>query len=109
MLSTTGDAPESLLEINRIVQTETSLPVRLQAYYHVQGDARTIEARAQSITIEQSVETPLAALDDRYVQSQIVGRVEAIIDKQNGVFEICISLAPETVGRDAGQLLNMLF
>src|SRR5260370_423357 len=46
---------------------------------------------------------------DDWVRSQIVGRVEGISERQDRLFEVRISLAAETVGRDPGQLLNMLF
>jgi ribulose-bisphosphate carboxylase large chain len=81
----------------------------LQAIYRVRADARSIEARAQAIAIEQSVEMPLAAIDDEHVLAEIVGRVLAISDLGNGVFEVRIALATATVGDDAGQLINMLF
>jgi ribulose-bisphosphate carboxylase large chain len=81
----------------------------LQAIYHIRCDARAIEARARAIAIEQSVEMPLAAIDDDVVRAEIVGRVEAITDRQDGLFEVRISLAAETVGHDPGQLINMLF
>jgi ribulose-bisphosphate carboxylase large chain len=82
---------------------------RLQAIYHIRCDARAIEARARAIAIEQSVEMPLSAIDDDVVRAEIVGRVEAITDRQDGLFEVRISLAAETVGHDPGQLINMLF
>jgi ribulose-bisphosphate carboxylase large chain len=82
---------------------------RLQAIYHVRCDAAAIEGRARAIAVEQSVEMPLAAIDDEYVRAEIVGRVEAIADKGGGLFEVRVSLAAETIGNDPGQLLNMLF
>jgi ribulose-bisphosphate carboxylase large chain len=81
----------------------------LQAIYHVRGEARSIEDRARAIAVEQSVEMPISAIDDDSVLSEIVGRVMAIDDLGNGVFEVRIALAAETVGGDAGQLINMLF
>ena len=51
---------------------------RLAAIYHVRSDARAIEARAQAIAVEQSVEMPLSAIEDRQILDQIVGRVEHI-------------------------------
>ncbi|HEY7242335.1 MAG TPA: RuBisCO large subunit C-terminal-like domain-containing protein [Xanthobacteraceae bacterium] len=82
---------------------------RLSATYHIHSDARAIETRAQALAVEQSVEMPLAAIDDPFVRTEIVGRVEAIAPKENGKFEVRIALASETVGDDPGQLLNMLF
>jgi ribulose-bisphosphate carboxylase large chain len=82
---------------------------RLTAIYRVCCDAGAIEDRARAIAVEQSVEMPLAAIDDEYVRSEIMGRVEAIRDLGDGRFEVRISLAAETAGADAGQLINMLF
>jgi ribulose-bisphosphate carboxylase large chain len=81
----------------------------LQAIYHVRSDARAIEARARAIAVEQSVEMPVAAIDDEFVTSEIVGRVEAIRELAEGRFEVRIALSPATVGGDAGQLINMLY
>lgn len=83
--------------------------MRIAALYRVTSDAAAIEARAQGIALEQSIEAPLAAVRDDYVRNEIVGRVEAIRDLGAGVFEVEIGLAAATVGADAGQLLNMLF
>ena len=82
---------------------------RLQAIYHIRCDAKSIDARAQAIAVEQSVEMPLAAIDDKQVLSEIAGRVEGIRELGPGLFEARISLSAATVGRDAGQLVNMLF
>jgi S-methyl-5-thioribulose 1-phosphate isomerase len=82
---------------------------RLQAIYQIRCDARAIEARARAVAVEQSVEMPVSAITDDFVRSEIVGRVEAIVEKQPGLFEVRIALATETVGGDAGQLINMLF
>lgn len=85
------------------------MTTRIQATYRVRGDAGSIAARAQAIAVEQSVEMPLGAITDPRVLSDIVGEVRHIADLGNGLFEIRIGLAADTVGTDAGQLLNMLF
>jgi ribulose-bisphosphate carboxylase large chain len=82
---------------------------RLIAVYHIRCDASSAEERARSIAVEQSVEMPVAGIDDEYVRSDIIGRVESVRDLGGGHFEARVSLAPETVGGDAGQLINMLF
>jgi ribulose-bisphosphate carboxylase large chain len=82
---------------------------RLSAIYHVLSDAKSIEARARAIAIEQSIEMPLSAVDDGFVRSEIVGRVEGILEKEHGSFEVTIALCADTVGQDPGQLINMLF
>lgn len=81
----------------------------LEAVYLVRADARSIEDRARAIAIEQSVEMPVAAIDDDFVRSQIVGRVTGIAELAEGRFAVRIALAGETVGHDPGQLINMLF
>jgi ribulose-bisphosphate carboxylase large chain len=82
---------------------------RLHVTYHVHSEARAVEARAHAIAVEQSVEMPVAAIEDAFVRSEIIGQVEAIREQANGLFEVRIGLAQETVGQDPGQLLNMLF
>ncbi|MSO90939.1 MAG: ribulose 1,5-bisphosphate carboxylase [Acetobacteraceae bacterium] len=82
---------------------------RLHAIYHVRAEASTIAARAQAIAVEQSVEMPLSAIEDSSILSNMVGRVEDISDRGNGVFSVLIALASATIGSDAGQLLNMAF
>jgi ribulose-bisphosphate carboxylase large chain len=82
---------------------------RFTVTYHVRGPASDIEARAQRIAVEQSVEMPLAAIDDEMVLSDIVGTVEGIDDLGGGVFSVRIGLATASIGLDAGQLLNMVF
>jgi ribulose-bisphosphate carboxylase large chain len=82
---------------------------RLQAIYRIRSDARSIEARARAIALEQSVEMPLVAIADDFVRAEIVGRVEAIAEKEPNLFEVRISLAAATVADDPGQLINMLF
>jgi ribulose-bisphosphate carboxylase large chain len=83
--------------------------MRFSVTFHVRSDAAGIEARAQGIAVEQSVEMPLEGIDDRAVLDDVVGQVEAIDDLGAGWFAVRIGLAAATVGRDAGQLLNMLF
>ncbi|MGE0210721.1 MAG: RuBisCO large subunit C-terminal-like domain-containing protein [Parvibaculaceae bacterium] len=81
----------------------------IEAVYHVRGDAGSIEERARTIAVEQSVEMPVSAIADERVRNEIVGRVLGIGDLGGGAFEVRIGLSAETVGADPGQLLNMLF
>jgi ribulose-bisphosphate carboxylase large chain len=82
---------------------------RLSAIYHVRCDARSVEARAGEIAIEQSIEMPLSAVDDDFVLSEVVGRVAGILERKDGLFEVTIALSADTVEQDPGQLINMLF
>jgi ribulose-bisphosphate carboxylase large chain len=82
---------------------------RFTVTYHVRSTAAAIDARAQEIAVEQSVEMPLGGIDDVMVLSDIVGTVQGIDDLGDGIFAVRIGLATATVGHDAGQLLNMVF
>jgi len=81
---------------------------RIEVLYRVQSDAKSIAARAKAIAVEQSVEMPVEPIDDPYVLSEIVGRVDDIKDIGGGLFDVRIALASITTGFEAGQLLNML-
>src|SRR5215472_5830493 len=52
---------------------------------------------------------PVAAIDDEFVRTEIVGQVVGIAARAPDLFEVRIRLAAETVGHDAGQLINILF
>jgi ribulose-bisphosphate carboxylase large chain len=82
---------------------------RLTAVYHVRCAPASIDARAQAIAVEQSVEMPIAAISDEYVLRHILGEVESAPELEPGLFEVRIGLSAATTGFDAGQLLNMLF
>jgi ribulose-bisphosphate carboxylase large chain len=82
---------------------------RFTVTYQVRATAAEIDARAQAIAVEQSVEMPLAAIQDQAILSDIVGAVEGVDDLGNDTFAVRIGLATDTVGHDAGQFLNMIF
>lgn len=83
--------------------------MRFAVTYHVRCDANAVDAQAQAIAVEQSVEMPVDAIDDPFVLAEVLGQVDAVTDLGGGVFAVRILLAKATVGTDAGQLLNMLF
>jgi ribulose-bisphosphate carboxylase large chain len=82
---------------------------RIEAVYCVRADAKSIEARARGIAVEQSVEMPVEPIGDAFVLNNIVGRLEGITDLGEGAYEVRVGLAPVTTGFEAGQLANMLF
>ena len=82
---------------------------RLAVFYHIQSDAGSIDARAASIAVEQSVEMPVEAITEPSVLNDTVGRVDSIRDLGDGRFEVRIGLSVATTGLEAGQLINMLF
>ena len=79
------------------------------ATYRVHSAADAIDARAQALALEQSVEAPLAAVSDPRVLLEVVARVANVAPAGAGTFDVTIELAAETTGFEAGQLLNMLF
>src|SRR5256885_1951242 len=79
------------------------------ATYHIRCEASAVEGRARAVAVEQSVEMPVEAIEDDQIRDDIVGKVRGITDLGQGLFEVEIALNAKTVGRDAGQLLNMLF
>lgn len=82
---------------------------RIQATYRIRSDAASIEARAEALAVEQSVEMPVSAIEDPAVLAGIVGRVDDIRDLGDGEFSVRIGLAAATTGPEPGQLMNMLF
>jgi ribulose-bisphosphate carboxylase large chain len=82
---------------------------RFTTTYRVHSDASSVDSRARSIAVEQSVEMPVSAIAEPEILRDIVGEVEAIEDRGNGQFDIRIGLATATTGLDASQFLNMAF
>jgi ribulose-bisphosphate carboxylase large chain len=82
---------------------------RFTIVYRIRSDVHSIQARAASIAVEQSVEMPVSAIVEPEILRDIVGQVEAIDDRGGGIFDVRIGLATATTGMDAGQFLNMVF
>ncbi|MBX9604607.1 MAG: ribulose 1,5-bisphosphate carboxylase, partial [Gammaproteobacteria bacterium] len=82
---------------------------RLIAHYDIAVGAADIEARAEALAVEQSIEMPLAAVRSAAVREHIVARVENIAPLGEGRHRVVLGIALETVGHDVGQLMNMLF
>lgn len=80
---------------------------RLIATYRLRGPDPA--ARARAIAVEQSIEMPPEAVTTPRILAEVVGEVLDVTDRGGGVADATIGLAAETVGGDAGQLLNMLF
>lgn len=85
------------------------MTARVLATYRLRADAATIAARARAIAVEQSVEMPPEAIDAPRILTEILGQVDRIVDRGGGLFDVGIGLSAETIGEDAGQLMNMLF
>ncbi|HXN15879.1 MAG TPA: RuBisCO large subunit C-terminal-like domain-containing protein, partial [Usitatibacter sp.] len=64
--------------------------------------------RAEALAIEQSVEMPLAAIEDQGVLEAVLAKVESIHPCAQR-FEVVIGFNPATTGNEISQLLNILF
>lgn len=77
--------------------------------YRARVDANEVEARADALLLEQSVELPRAAVTDPFVEREILGEVEEIAAEAPGSFRITIAFPVATTALDPAQLLNVLF
>jgi ribulose-bisphosphate carboxylase large chain len=82
----------------------------LHVTYHVTADNQSdLDARVESLLLEQTVELPRAALRDKFVLENIVGRLVSIktigADKHMVVIDFPISVT----GNDPAQFQNVLF
>ena len=85
-----------------------SEPGRIVASYRIRCAAAQVEARAQALAIEQSVEMPLHAVRSDWVRANVVGRVDAI-DPDGDAWRVTLRLSAASAGDEPGQLLNVLF
>jgi len=82
---------------------------RLRMTYELHAPSEE-EARrfARELTIEQTVEIPEGCYSDE-IEQQVVSRIESLEDLGSGRWQLVASVAPEIVGAELGQLLNVLF
>jgi ribulose-bisphosphate carboxylase large chain len=87
---------------------------RITAVYRLHVPPAQAAERAEALALEQSVELPNAAVHAQRIRDQVVARVVRVDAEEPGSGEraatslATLALAAETVGEDAGQLLNML-
>jgi ribulose-bisphosphate carboxylase large chain len=81
----------------------------LRATYVVQADAGAIQARAEALLLEQTVELPRAALRDRTVRERVVGEVERIEPYDSARYRVVIAQPLAATALDPAQLLNVVF
>ena len=81
---------------------------RILATYRVAAPADRIRSRAAALATEQSVEMPVAAIEDRRVLDEVVATVEDVRPAGDR-FDVVLGIAVETTGCEASQLVNMLF
>ncbi|MGH7519577.1 MAG: RuBisCO large subunit C-terminal-like domain-containing protein [Gemmatimonadales bacterium] len=81
----------------------------MRVTYLVRADAEEIEARAEALLLEQTVELPRTALRDRAVRERVLGEVERIEPHEPGGYRVIIAQPLTTTALDPAQLLNVLF
>ena len=82
---------------------------RIEALYRLRVDPQHALQRARQLAVEQSIEMPPEAVADPRVLAEVLAEVEHVEPQGDGTCLARLRLACETVGDDAGQLMNMLF
>jgi ribulose-bisphosphate carboxylase large chain len=81
----------------------------LRVTYRLRVGAESAEARAEQVAREQTVEVPRSAVVDPFVETEIMGRVEAVEADPAGGHLATIAYPAATTAFDPSQLLNVLF
>ncbi len=87
----------------------TTASLRVRATYLVRADAGAIEARAEALLLEQTVELPRTALRDPTARERVLGDVERIEPHDPGRYRVLIAQPLATTALDPAQLLNVVF
>ena len=83
--------------------------LRVSATYRLRASSGEASHRAQQLALEQSIEMLASSVTDQHVLDSIVGRVDSVTAEPDGTHIARLALSAETIGDDAGQLMNMLF
>ena len=82
----------------------------LRATYHVTASNQPdLDARVESLLLEQTVELPRAALRDKFVVENIVGRLVSIKTIGTEKHAVILDFPISATGDDPAQFLNVLF
>jgi ribulose-bisphosphate carboxylase large chain len=82
---------------------------RIFVTYRLHVPAAEALRRARLLAIEQSIEMPPEAVLEQRVLDEVAARIERVDAQSDGTSLAVISLSAESVGDDAGQLMNMMF
>jgi ribulose-bisphosphate carboxylase large chain len=92
------------------MSSSTSPWPALRTTYHVTADNQIdLDARIESLLLEQTVELPRAALRDKFVLENIVGRLVSITTLKPDRHAVVIDFPISATGNDPAQFLNVLF
>src|SRR5271169_2023309 len=82
----------------------------LRSTYHVTASNQPeLDARVESLLLEQTVELPRAALRDKFVLENIMGRLASIRTIGAEKHAVVIDFPISATGDDPAQFLNVLF
>lgn len=81
----------------------------LEATYRIQSTPEKIEARAQALAIEQSIEMPPTAVRQPELLQKVLARVDSIQEAGAGYFRVVLHFAEQTTAFETTGLLNVLF
>jgi ribulose-bisphosphate carboxylase large chain len=91
-----------------MARSESQADPYLRLTYVIQAPPNGIEARAEDLLLEQTVELPRSTIHDVWVSDHIVGRVERIEPQGSGQFQVEIAHPLATTALDPAQLLNVV-
>jgi ribulose-bisphosphate carboxylase large chain len=77
--------------------------------YRLHAPATQATQRAQALALEQSIEMPAEAVTDQRVLREVLAQVAEVVPQADGTSLARVALSQESIGTDAGQLMNMLF
>ena len=82
----------------------------LRVTYHVTASNKAdLDARVESLLLEQTVELPRAALRDKFVLENIVGRLASVEGISDSLHRVIIDFPIIATADDPAQFLNVLF
>jgi ribulose-bisphosphate carboxylase large chain len=89
--------------------TPTPWPALRVTYYVTAADQADLDARVESLLLEQTVELPRIALRDKFVLENILGRLVSIKTVSADKHVVIIDFPISATGNDPAQFLNVLF
>lgn len=81
----------------------------LEAIYQIESTPNQIEARAEALAIEQSIEMPPAAVRQPEVLHEVLAQVASIQKAEKGYYRVILRFASQTTAFETAGLLNVLF
>src|SRR5471030_3420142 len=84
-------------------------PALRVTYIVTASNKSDLEARVESLLLEQTVELPRAALRDKFVLENIVGRLASVKTIGAEKHAVTIDFPISATGNDPAQFLNVLF